>query len=406
MISPILPAAIVPTGPSPASLKQILRAVRTHLDMEVGFVSEFLDGRRVFRHVECADANACIEVGGSDPLEESYCHWIAQGELPQLIRDPADHPLAARLPATRAIPVGAHLSVPIRLRDGRVYGTFCCFSSQPDRSLNDRDLATIEAFAQLASEQIQETIDSDTLRQAKLSKITRILRERDLRIVYQPVLRLDAPRVEFVEALARFQSKPYQTPDRWFSTASEVGLGAELELVAVKMALAGLGELNDRISLSINLSPETILNDGLDTALSGVPLHRLILEITEHEAIAQYSRLNRVLAPLRRQGLRLAVDDMGAGYSGLRHILQLRPDLIKLDMSLSRGIDEDPARRALASALISFSREIDSELVAEGVETEGELDTLRSLGVNLVQGFLLGRPATLDQQQELLRLVQ
>ncbi|MDP8913144.1 MAG: EAL domain-containing protein [Pseudomonadota bacterium] len=131
----------------------------------------------------------------------------------------------------------------------------------------------------------------------------------------------------------------------------------------------------------------------MPATLAGVPLDRLILEITEHETVAHYSRLNRALDPMRSQGLRVAVDDMGAGYSSLRHILQIRPDLIKLDMSLCSGIDKDPARRALASALISFSREIDSQLVAEGVETEEERDVLRSLGVNLVQGFCWdGRP--------------
>ncbi len=140
----------------------------------------------------------------------------------------------------------------------------------------------------------------------------------------------------------------------------------------------------------------------MPATLAGVPLDRLILEITEHETVAHYSRLNRALDPMRSQGLRVAVDDMGAGYSSLRHILQIRPDLIKLDMSLCSGIDKDPARRALASALISFSREIDSQLVAEGVETEEERDVLRSLGVNLVQGFLLGRPSTLGEQKGLL----
>jgi EAL domain-containing protein (putative c-di-GMP-specific phosphodiesterase class I) len=402
MMSPLLPAAIASAGQSPVSLNQILRAVRVHLDMEVGFISEFADGRRVFRHVESAAGKACIEVGGSDPLEESYCYWVAEEKLPRLIRDPADHPFTAEFPATKALPVGAHLSVPIRLRDGKVYGTFCCFSFKPDRSLTDRDLATIEAFAQLAAEQIQETIDSDGVRQAKLAKVARTLRDRDLQMVYQPALRLDAPRVEFVEALARFHSKPYQTPDRWFAAAAEVGKGAELELVAVTMALGALHDLPDRIGLSINVSPETILSADFGSALSGIPLDRLILEITEHETVSHYSRLNRALAPLRSQGLRVAVDDMGAGYSSLRHILQIRPDLIKLDMSLSSGIDKDPARRALASALISFAREIDSELVAEGVETEEELDALRSLGVNLVQGFLLGRPSRLEEQRELL----
>lgn len=150
---------------APMSLDGILNAVRTHLGMDVAFISEFTDGRRVFRHVENAEDKKCIEVGASDPLEESYCHWIVRGKLPQLIRDPADHPFTASFAVTKSLPVGAHLSVPIRLRNGDIYGTFCCFSSQPDPSLTSRDLATMEAFAQLAGEQIQKAIDGDEARQ-------------------------------------------------------------------------------------------------------------------------------------------------------------------------------------------------------------------------------------------------
>jgi len=99
------------------------------------------------------------------------------------------------------------------------------------------------------------------------------------------------------------------------------------------------------------------------------------------------------LKPLRKRGLRIAVDDTGAGHSSFRHILQMHPDYIKLDMSLSRGIDRDPARRALASALIWFAREIGCKLVAEGVEKASELRTLRDIGVKIVQGHLIARPA-------------
>ena len=403
MMSQIVPAALAPVGDAPVSLNQILRAVRTHLGMEVGFISEFLNGHRIFRHVETAEGSECIEVGGSDLLEDSYCYWIAEGKLPQLIRDPADHPFTAGFACTKSLPVGAHLSVPIRLRDGRVYGTFCCFSFEPDLSLTERDLSTIEAFAQIAAEQIQRVIDSGRARETKVSRIKAILQTRGVQMVYQPAFRLDSPRVEFVEALARFYSKPYQSPDRWFATAAEVGLGADLELMAVAAALQGLSDLPAETPLSINVSPETLLCPEFASILSSAPLDRLIVEITEHESVTRYSALNRTLKPFRRRGLRVAVDDTGAGCSSLRHILQIQPDLIKLDASLSQGVDKDPARRALSSALISFAREIGSELVAEGVETGEELATLRSLGVNIVQGFLLGRPLLLKEQEGLLR---
>jgi EAL domain-containing protein (putative c-di-GMP-specific phosphodiesterase class I) len=102
------------------------------------------------------------------------------------------------------------------------------------------------------------------------------------------------------------------------------------------------------------------------------------------------------LAPLRALGLRVAIDDAGAGYSGLRHILAVEPDTVKLDISLTRGIDQDRKRRALASALIAFAREINVGMIAEGVETAAELKTLTELGVGHAQGFFLGRPMPLE----------
>ena len=378
---------------APMSLDGILRSVRTHLGMDVAFISEFTDGRRVFRHVESAAGKKCIEVGGSDPLEESYCHWVAKGKLPQMIRDPADHPFAASLTVTNSLPVGAHLSVPIRLRNGDVYGTFCCFSSRPDPSLTPRDLATMEAFAQLAGEQIQQGLDDDDTRQTELRRIRSVLLTRDLQMVFQPAIRLDEPGVEFLEALARFRSKPYQTPDKWFAAAAEVGLGTELEMLAVTLALHGLATLPETAVISINVSPETAISNELAASLSSLPLDRIILEITEHDTVSLYGPLMEALKPLRKRGLRIAVDDTGAGHSSFRHILQMQPDYIKLDMSLSRGIDRDPARRALASALIWFAREIGCKLVAEGVEKASELRTLRDIGVKIVQGHLIARPA-------------
>lgn len=132
-----------------------------------------------------------------------------------------------------------------------------------------------------------------------------------------------------------------------------------------------------------------------------------MLEITEHAHVEDYNCLLQAIEPLRARGVRLAVDDAGAGYSSLQHILQLQPDLIKLDIGLTRSIDLDPARRALASALVSFARETGSHIIAEGVETASELAALRSIGVDKAQGYFLGRPMHLEaavrlfDQQEL-----
>lgn len=125
-------------------------------------------------------------------------------------------------------------------------------------------------------------------------------------------------------------------------------------------------------------------------------------ELTEHAAVADYVELSRALEPLRRNGMRIAVDDAGAGFSSLQHIVALVPDVIKLDMSLTRSVDTDAARRALAAALVFFSKETSSTIIAEGVETTGELEALIELGVHGAQGYLLGRPLDLHHAKQLM----
>ena len=136
------------------------------------------------------------------------------------------------------------------------------------------------------------------------------------------------------------------------------------------------------------------MDPRFEALLADQPLDRLILEVTEHSRIDDYTVLLPTLDKLRARGLQLAVDDAGAGCSTFRHIIQLSPDIIKLDMSLTRDIDTNPARRALASALIVFARDTSAKMVAEGIETPGELAALRALGVMHGQGYLLGRPPT------------
>jgi EAL domain-containing protein (putative c-di-GMP-specific phosphodiesterase class I) len=121
----------------------------------------------------------------------------------------------------------------------------------------------------------------------------------------------------------------------------------------------------------------------------------LVLEITEHAPIEDYPRLADALVTLRHHA-RLAVDDAGAGYAGLRHILEVQPQFVKLDISLVRAVDKDAARRAMIGGMVAFARDAGCALIAEGIETPGELATLQELGVRFGQGYLLGRPAPVD----------
>jgi EAL domain-containing protein (putative c-di-GMP-specific phosphodiesterase class I) len=370
--------------------------------MDVAYVSEFVDGRSVFREVDAPGQEALIKVGDSQSLDDVYCRHILAGRLPQMIPDTAAEPLAASMPVTAAVPIGAHMSVPIRLPDGRAYGMFCCLRFQPDHSLHERDLKMMKAFADLAAFEISQTLDAKKLSEEKRARIEHVMEKRRIATHYQPIWDVETRQPVGLECLSRFAATPSRPPDVWFNEAAEVGLGEALELTAIRLALAAFSApLPPETYLAVNASPATILSRHFAATLVEKPLERIVLEITEHAHVEDYDLLLQALAPLRRNGLRLAVDDAGAGYSSLQHILHLRPDLIKLDMDLTRHVDLDPVRRALASALIKFAAETDSQIIAEGVETASELKTLKALGVERVQGYFLGRPMPLDNAVEL-----
>ncbi|MCU1461834.1 MAG: hypothetical protein JWO37_1909 [Acidimicrobiales bacterium] len=377
------------------ALVGLVRAAREHLGMDVSFISEFTGGDRVFRVVDSARPGP-VAVGGSDPLEDSYCQRVVDGRLPELIRDAMAVPAAAELAVTAALPVGAHMSVPLRMSDGRTYGTFCCFRYDADDSLTDRDLAVLRVFADVAGSYLEADITAADRRERTRERILRAIDDDDvLATVFQPVVALDDRRVLGVEALSRFPSEGGLTPDVWFADAEAVGLGVELEIAAVRSALRALPELPVDMRLGINVSPVAAESHELHAALADVDVSRLVLEMTEHAPVADYGTLSTKLQPLRDRGLLVAVDDAGAGYASLRHILWLKPDFIKLDISITRDIDTDVAKAALAAAFIEFASKIGSGILAEGVETASELDALRSLGAESAQGYYLGRPGSL-----------
>lgn len=375
---------------------ETLRSVRTLLGMEVAFVAEIRDGRRIFRYIDSDWEGIPITVGGSDPVEDSYCQRVLDGRLPELIRDATKIPEALKLPATLAVPVGAHLSVPITLSDGHVYGTYCCFSRQADETLNERDIRAMRLFADITGKLLEKLLEEERARDEAAARIRATLDNDLFAMVYQSIFNVVEQRIVGHEALARFSAEPIRTPDVWFNEAAIVGLQEALELAAIRKALPALEHFPSDTYLSLNVSPETILSGTLTSVLDGYPKERLVLEVTEHVSVKDYSLIAVALQSMRQEGLRLAVDDAGAGFASFRHILKLKPDMIKLDSSLIRQIDSNSGCRALAAAIVRFAEETGSKVVAEGVETAEELDALRELKVNNVQGFLLGRPAPLS----------
>lgn len=381
-------------------IERVLRALRKHLGMDVAFVSRFRSADRIFMHVD-AEGVSPIKQGDVLSLEVGYCQRVVDGVLPQLIADTSQVPLAMSLPETLALPIGSHMSVPIYLSDGKLYGTFCCFGFAPDETLSERDLQVMRAFADLVTEQLEIDLKDVNDRSQKHREISAVLKGFQPSIVYQPIFDARSLAIGGWEALSRFTSDNPRTPDLWFQDAAEAGLGIELECRAIELALLGLSRLPENIYVSVNCSPQLIFSGRLAPLLHGYSARRVVLEITEHAVICDYERVQAALVHLRRAGVRLAIDDAGAGFASMRHIVKLAPDMIKLDMSLTRGIDRDPALRAMASALIAFARETDSTVIAEGVETAGELEALRALGVHRIQGFLLGHPMELHDAQRL-----
>lgn len=235
------------------------------------------------------------------------------------------------------------------------------------------------------------------LADAKRARTCSALEGEILQMVFQPIVELETRRVIGCEALARFDHPLQRSPDRWFDEAAEVGLGIDLELAAISLALAELAHLPEGCLLSVNASAATISTVALSDVLASAPGDRLIVEMTEDSIVHNYRDMQDHFDRLRARGTRVAIDDAGTGNVGLQHILRLRPDIVKLDRDLIARIDTDLARRALASALASFATDIGAVLVAEGIETSRELDTLVNLGVPWGQGFLLAAPGPADE---------
>jgi EAL domain-containing protein (putative c-di-GMP-specific phosphodiesterase class I) len=217
-----------------------------------------------------------------------------------------------------------------------------------------------------------------------------------LAVVHQPIVDLDLGWPVGYEALARFDLEPRQGPDVWFAAAHRAGCGAELEALAVERALETLPLVPGDCYLAINVSPDTILTPRLQALLTAVESpERIVLEVTEHAAVADYDALAAALAPHRRRGLQLAIDDTGAGFASLRHVLRLEPDVIKLDRWFADRVERDRGARALAGALAMFALEMEITAVAEGIERPAQLTVLHNLGVTRGQGYLFARPAAL-----------
>ena len=239
------------------------------------------------------------------------------------------------------------------------------------------------------------------------AQVRATLDARSFDTVFQPVFGLHDGRVLAVEALTRFAPLPTApagapplAPPIWFASAWGAGLGRELELATIAAALGRSAPLTCGVPLSLNLSPATLLDPRLVRLLDAHPERPVILELTEHALIEDYATARLAVDRLRDRGCQLAVDDAGAGFASLRHVVRLAPELIKLDASLTQDIEHDTVRRALAASLVLFAHRTGSRLVAEGIERADDLSAWCQLGADGAQGYLLARPGPIRAWDE------
>ncbi len=262
-------------------------------------------------------------------------------------------------------------------------------------------LAAFDQLGSYAGSFFGAQIEAQRHRESLRSEIQRIMDEGAFTSVFQPFVELATGRIVGYEALTRFDSG--RRPDLCFMDAHQAGLGPDLEVACALASIDAARDLDAEIWLSLNFSPAALLGHYVEPILARAN-RQVVLEITEHDQIENYAAIRSVVAGL--PDCRVAVDDAGAGFTSLAHILELQPDFVKLDISLIRNIDTNPAREAMTAGICHFAAQTDTVVIAEGVETAAEAETLLRIGTTLGQdsqmlgqGYFLGRPTTLDDSR-------
>jgi EAL domain-containing protein (putative c-di-GMP-specific phosphodiesterase class I) len=252
--------------------------------------------------------------------------------------------------------------------------------------------------------QAQEAATFDAQRRERVcARMRRLIDGDGLDVAFQPIVDLASGQVVGAEALARFtdaDGEPLPT-ERSFLDAHAVDMGVELELAVIRLALGCQARLPEGRYLALNVSPAVLEDDDLAFQIAAHHTDRpLVVEITEHQPVEDYVALSASLDRLRALGVRVAVDDVGSGFASFRHVTRVNPDILKLDRTLVCGIDDDPVRQSLASAIVAFASDVGAVVVSEGIENESELCCLKGLAVGCGQGFYLARPnlGTIDAE--------
>ncbi|MGE8050153.1 EAL domain-containing protein [Pseudomonas kurunegalensis] len=237
----------------------------------------------------------------------------------------------------------------------------------------------------------------------QLSALSAILAQRSIHSLFQPIMCLSEQRVFGHEALSRGPSNsPLHAPLNLFTIARQAGRLTELEAVCRESACRRFSEQQLQGKLFLNISPESLLEPHYPSGLTlklleqvGLPPSRVVIELTEHTPTDDFQLLSNALHHYRDMGFSIAIDDLGAGYSSLRLWSELRPEYVKIDRHFIDGIHRDPLKREFVGSILQIARASKAQVIAEGIELAEELAVLREMGVDLVQGYLLGRPQEL-----------
>ncbi len=380
------------------SVERLLELARQRLNMDLAYITHFSSTHQVVESVSGSWVGAGLTAGTTVPIEDTYCARVLSGEMDPLIPDTLANQLTAAIPATAEIGIGAYATTVLRASDGSVYGTLCCIDHDPRPDMRQRDLDVLALLGDLLAEAIDAEVSAARRESHARRLVQAVIDGGGPSMVFQPVVRLADGHVVAYEALSRFPDD-FPGPAEWFAEAGRCGMGIELELSAARQALRLFDSLDTNFAVAINLSAQALCDDRLLDVLRGAPLARVILEITEHDAISNYVALRDRMRLLRAQHARFAVDDTGSAYAGMRQIVELAPDIIKMDYHITHDIDRDPTRMALATALMAFARATGAELLAEGIETAAELRTAAALGIDLAQGYHLGRPVAIPLRE-------
>lgn len=379
-----------------AFVARVLASARDYLGARVSFLAEMVGPDKFIRAAD-GDADASgLPVGMRFDLEDSYCYQLLNGRIPEAIYDARTNPLTCDIPLTRVLGIESYLGVPVTLGDGRAFGTLCCVNFDPSPENCERDVAFMRFLADLLGRQLETSAHEGDVLVQQQALMESILSAGGPAMVFQAIYEIAGRRLLGVEALARADIAGTRLPpEQLFKDAWAVGFGARMEIAAVRGALWALDCLPQEAFLSVNVSPGTVVLPELLSLVRRIDGTRLVLELTEHVSVADYHALTTALAALRELGARVAIDDVGAGYSSLRHVLKIAPDVIKLDVGLVEAIDTDIAKQAMAAGVMAFADRTATTVVAEGVETREQADELARTGVRYAQGYYFARPGPL-----------